>query len=73
MQNPWGSEGHEGEDVVVIDSEMEEMPHAVRLLVRREAKAQQQQPQSSGQPPTQEMCVMREYIPAELTDLATKF
>ena len=53
----------------MIDSETDEMSGDIQPLIQEKAKAHQQQPQ----PPIQEMFIMREYMPAELIDIAAKF
>lgn len=58
---------------MVIESEMDKMPGAIRPLIQREAKAEQQPPQPVGQPPIQEIVMTREYTATELTDIAAKF
>jgi hypothetical protein len=39
--NPWKSEKSKVEDAMVIHSETEKTPHAIRPLIQRKEKAQQ--------------------------------
>ena len=42
--NPWENDGNEEEEIVVIDREVDGMPHAVAPLTQQKTKAEQQQP-----------------------------
>lgn len=53
---------------MVIDEEIDKMPHATQSLIQRKAKSH---PELAGQPPI-EKTLMIEYTFAELTDIATK-
>lgn len=70
--NPWESVEKEEEDIV-IDSETDEMLGAIQPLIKEKAKAQEQQSQPAEQSLIQEKFLMREYMPAELIDIAAKF
>ena len=35
MKNPWGSKESEGEEVVVIDNEINRMAHSIHPLIQR--------------------------------------
>ena len=70
--NSWENDESKEEDVV-INSETDKMPGAIQPLIGRKAKAHQQQLQPVGQPPFQEMFMMREDPSAELIDTAAKF
>lgn len=70
--NPWESVEKEEEDVV-IDTETDEMLGAIQSLIKEKAKAQEQQSQPAKQSLIQEKFLMREYMPAELIDIAAKF
>lgn len=69
----WVSDEREEEDVMVIDSAKDKNPCAFQTLIRRKAKAQQQQPQPAGQLSLQKMFMLRECTPAELIGTAAKF
>lgn len=70
--NPWESVEKEEEDVV-IDTETDEILGAIQSLIKEKAKAQEQQSQPAKQSLIQERFLMREYMPAELIDIAAKF
>ena len=69
-QSPWESDGSKEQDAVVINGETDEMPHAIRSLIQRKAKAQLQ---PVMQPPIQETFMIRAYMYTELIDIAANF
>ena len=56
----------------MIDSEIDEAPCAFGPLRPRKAKAREQQTQPVGQLPVYKVFMMRQYMPAELTDVAAE-
>lgn len=56
----------------MIDGETDKAPYAIRPLIQRKAKAQQQ-PQLVGAAPILEMFMMREYTHSELIDSAARY
>lgn len=48
--NPWENHGNEEEEIVVIDREVDGMPHAVAPLTQQKTKAQHSNPKQRDSP-----------------------